>query len=195
MLNIQNEPSIAILRSGDHCHLSVADCTQLFGERGLTPAQTLGGSGYKAKERVLLLTPSGSIVTSLPVVGPPSHFTQVELSASSAYRYGYAIARRLSMRHEGTPGFWLAADKANRDTVLEKPRGLIVCSPHIHMHAGRPLNTYIPHATLSTSIASINIAILPSYTLKSEVAHLDTDTYFALGIGSLPVFLHSSERT
>lgn len=174
---LDNFPDIAVRASGNHVHLTAHDAAFFF-VSGITPERMLpNGIYWLANEWLVLIDPRG-VEHELSVLGPYRRQTQVELSATDAFRWGFPIVRRHSMDHEGTPGFRLLNPNGGRH-LIEYKRGLIVPLPHIHLVE---THTAVPPIRLCTAVGSIGLDVRYASDVMHKEAHLTYDEWNALGL-------------
>ncbi|MHB1651307.1 MAG: phosphate propanoyltransferase [Desulfitobacteriaceae bacterium] len=116
--------------SNRHVHLSQEHIELLFGPGyNLTPLKYLSQPGqFAAEETVTLVGPKGSL-TSVRVLGPARHFSQIELATTDTFKVGVRPPVRDSGDLTGTPGIEIAGPYGK----IQFDSGVIVATRHIHM--------------------------------------------------------------
>jgi len=126
------EKRVPIGVSSRHLHLSQDHLTALFGPGAtLTIQKELSQPGqYAAIETVNLEGPKGKI-DRVRVLGPVRPETQVEISATDAFKLGVRPVLRDSGKIDGSVGLRLVGPAG----AVELDRGVIVAARHIHLHS------------------------------------------------------------
>ncbi len=125
----EHSPSIRVVVSAHHVHLTQAAVETLFGKGyQLTKLRELSQpGGWAAVETVDLIGPRGTI-EHVRVLGPCRGANQIEVSSTETFALGIEVPIRLSGDTANTPTLILAGPSGRLQTD-----GLIVAQRHIHM--------------------------------------------------------------
>lgn len=132
---------IPIEVSARHAHLSLNDLEKLFG-RGyrLKKLKNLSQKGeFAACESVKIAGKKASL--EIRVLGPTRAKTQIEISATDAYRLGIKAPVRLSGDLNKTPGIKIFGPKG----TAKIKKGLIIAQRHVHLNPDQAKKLKLGH--------------------------------------------------
>jgi len=173
-----NSYSIPIAVSARHCHLSIGDLEELFGEGfKLTKKADLSQPGqFAANEFVTIVGPRGSI-EKVRILGPARNMTQVEISQTDSIKLGVKPPLRESGNLEGSAPVTIVGPKGS----IYKKEGLIIAQAHIHMNPDEAQNQGVEDGEYvkievqgerPITFGKVLIRVSPRYKLEM---HVDTD--------------------
>lgn len=122
-------PTIKVMLSNRHVHLTAEAAKTLFGEQGITLQRyVLGNRGqFACNETVTLCGPRGSL-ENVRVLGPLRSYVQAEILAADCFRLGVSAPLRKSGNLDGAAVLKLRGPAGE----IECPCA-IVASRHIHL--------------------------------------------------------------
>jgi propanediol utilization protein/ethanolamine utilization cobalamin adenosyltransferase len=174
----REEKRLPVGVSGRHVHLSQADLDRLFGAGyTLRKLKDLSQPGqFAAQETVRAEGPKGSL-DNVRILGPVRSSSQVEISATDAFRLGVRPVVRDSGQLEDTPPLRLTGPAG----AVDLARGAIVAARHIHLHPDQAAAWHLTDGQRvqvridgdrPTVFADVLVRVSPSF--RGEL-HLDTD--------------------
>ncbi len=172
--------------SGRHIHLTQDVLESLFGKGyELKVRRYLSQPGeFAAEETVTIVSPTGTAIENVRILGPTRKFTQIELSRSDGLRLGLKLEVRETGDLTGTPGLTIVGPKGT--VVLNE--GAIMPTRHIHMSpldAKRfgLINGQIVRARVEGARGLIfeNVSVRVSERFVLDF-HIDTDDASAAGV-------------
>jgi len=181
------DPTIPILTSARHVHLTQETVNRLFGEgTKLESARDINQPGQFAAEQTLALVSPEGRIDEVRVLGPTRDYNQVEISKTDGIKLGLNPPVRRSGEHEDSPGIVLEGPKGR----VELPRGVICASRHIHMmpknaeefgvRDGQVVAVEVSGGDRDLIFKDVLVRVADIYTLEM---HIDTDEANAASVG------------
>jgi propanediol utilization protein len=183
-LTVSGPRTIPIGISARHIHLSPAHVAALFEQPRLEPMRWLLQPGeFATANTVSVVSPAGSLLERVRVLGPERKRTQIELSRTDAVTLRMNVPMRTSGDLDGTPSVTLVgpAGVVRTDGVIRAGRH-IHCSPEdaatFGMRDGDSVAVSVPGPE-GITFPSVLVRTHPGHKL---IVHLDTDDANAAGV-------------
>ena len=182
------DPRVVVLGvSARHCHLTAHHVETLFGPgAALNMLRPLRQPGEYASDRqITLVAAGGKCLGPVRVLGPARPASQVEISATDAYRLGIPPPPiRASGDHRGTGGVTLVGPAG----AVTLASGLIRPNRHIHMNPAEAAALGLAEGALvdvemsgerPALFRGCQIRVHPNFVAEM---HIDTDDANAVGV-------------
>ncbi len=182
--------------SARHVHVSGADLQSLFGkDYALHPKKDLSQPGqFSCEERVGVVGPKGEL-QSVTIIGPVRKKSQVEISASDAWRIGLKPPVRESGHVEGSAPVKLVGPKGE----VELSEGCMIAKRHVHLdpHTAEKFGVENGQIVKVACGANDRKLIFDDVVVRvsdqyAAAMHIDTDEANAAGIPTHGVLLLDS---
>lgn len=181
----QNSKGIPVGVSARHIHLTADAVARLYGQGyQLTKKKELMGGQYACNETVAVISHKMKILEHIRVIGPVRNQSQLEISATDAFKFGVDAPVRNSGDTKGSASITLVGPMGS--VTLEE--GCIIAARHIHMSSSDARNfNVIDNEMVSvkyegiraTTFHNVLVRVGDSYSLEM---HIDTDEANAAGI-------------